>query len=181
MIALIVAVGKGNVIGHQGQMPWGRLPNDLNRFKAITMDHPVVVGAKTFESIGRVLPRRRMLVLTHNPKKYESISGCTLIHDFDLIFELAKNTCVYIAGGEGVYRQFVDKADIAYITRIHEEFEGDTFFPKFSTPEWSNVDSSNEIDAGYRVSFELWARGGKRDHAALSEEFARNFGDIQKK
>lgn len=162
MIALIVAVAKGNVIGCKGKMPWGHLPNDLLRFKTRTMGHHLVMGSKTYDSIGKVLPGRQVIVLTRDFKGIKSQKGCTVIQSLDPVFDLAKRTCVYVAGGESVYRQFIDKADIAYVTRINAEFEGDTFFPELRTPEWSNLNSVDEIDAGYRVSFELWARGARR-------------------
>lgn len=173
MIALIAAVGNGNVIGYKGQMPWGRLQNDLKQFQALTMGRPVVVGARTMESIGKALPGRRMIVLTHEPKKFESLGGCVTIQDLNFIYDLAKRDCVFIAGGEGVYRQFIDKADVAYITRIHADFEGDTFFPEFPASEWGNVNSLSARDGQYDTSFELWVRGYSRKLPAVEEELLR--------
>ncbi|MBI5400503.1 MAG: dihydrofolate reductase [Candidatus Yonathbacteria bacterium] len=172
MIILMAAVAKENVLGYEGKMPWGQLPNDLARFKAMTTGHPVVMGSKTMGSIGRVLPDRRIIVLTRNPKKFESYGRhITIIQDLDHVFKLAAKNRVYIAGGEDVYRQFMPVADIAYITRIHAEFEGDTFFPEFPSREWSKLNSVNECDGGYDTSFELWARGTKRRQVITPIEF----------
>lgn len=171
MIALIAAVANGNVIGYKGQMPWGRLPGDLERFKALTMDHPVALGSNTFDSIDRILKGRRMIVLTNHPEKFASFRGAiTTIQNIDFVLELAQETCVYIAGGENVYRQFMNLADIAYITRIHADFEGDAFFPMFTTPDWSNLNSVDESDGGYKTSYELWVRGNTRKPPVIPEE-----------
>ena len=125
---------RNRVIGAAGRLPW-RLPADLGRFKSITMGKPIVMGRKTHESIGRVLPGRENIILTRDPGYRRE--GCTVLHGLD---ELARHCAtageVVIIGGAELYRQALDQARRIYLTEIDAEFEGDTFFPPFDRREW---------------------------------------------
>src|SRR5579884_652860 len=128
MISMIVAYAKGRVIGKNGSIPW-HLSDDLQRFKRVTSGHPVVMGRKTFESIGRPLPNRRNVVLTSS-RTFEA-SGVEVVHSVDDVLAMSKHDDVFIIGGEGVYRQFLGVAERLYITEIDVEVDGDTFFPEW--------------------------------------------------
>lgn len=168
-IDLIVAVANGGVIGHQGKMPWGRIKIDLARFKIITDGQVVVMGYKTLVSIGKELPGRKVLVLTHHPEKLTPFPWCERT-TVDAVLETAKTRRVIIAGGEEVYRQFLPYAETAYITRIQETFKGDTYFPELPSGEWlcSKHSIFHYPDDGtpYPVRFEIWHRKGTNDKAA---------------
>ena len=128
MISMIAAYGKGRVIGKNGQMPW-HLPNDLAFFKRVTSGHTVVMGRKTFESIGRPLPNRRNIVLTTSADFHAS--GVEVVHSKAEVLALGED--VFIIGGAQVYAQFLPEADRLYITEIDAEFDGgDAFFPTWN-------------------------------------------------
>ena len=128
-IHLIVAHGKNREIGYNNQLLW-HLPTDLKRFRAITTGHIVVMGRKTFESIGRALPNRTNIVLTRDT----SLSLPTDIktyHSTDSIIRLSKNKEIYIIGGAEVYRAFLPFADRLYITLVNGTFKADSYFPEY--------------------------------------------------
>lgn len=160
-ISLIVAVANGGVIGYKGKMPWGRLPRDLSHFKNITNGKTIVIGYTTLVSIGKELPGRTVLVLTHNPHKLDSFLWCKAT-SVSAVLELAKTEHVIIAGGETVYRKFLPYATVAHITRIAECFKGDTFFPRLSLSEWELESSEpwakDEGKTPYPLQFERWRR-----------------------
>ncbi|MFL5626978.1 MAG: dihydrofolate reductase [Ktedonobacteraceae bacterium] len=125
MISIIVAYADGRVIGKNGKIPW-HLPNDRRHFKRITSGHTVVMGRRTLESIGRPLPQRRNVVLTHS--RDFSLPGIEVVHSMQEVFTLGD---VFIIGGETLYRQFLEVADRLYITEIALKTDGDTFFPEW--------------------------------------------------
>ncbi|HLZ57435.1 MAG TPA: dihydrofolate reductase [Ktedonosporobacter sp.] len=125
MISMIVAYANGRVIGQGGKIPW-RLPNDSGYFKRITSGHIVVMGRKTYESIGRPLPQRRNVVLTSSMTF--AAPGVEVVHSKDEVHALGD---VFIIGGESIYRQFLEMAERLYITEIALETEGDAFFPEW--------------------------------------------------
>ena len=140
MLALIVAVADGNnVIGQNGQLPWGRLPADLRHFKRLSLGHPMVMGRKTFDSIGRPLPGRPNLVITRqagwSAEGTETLP--TVASALARAAELAgpEGTVCVIGGGE-IYRETLAAADVVYLTEIHGSFEGDAFFPALPPTEW---------------------------------------------
>lgn len=135
MIALIVAMGKNRVIGLNNEMPW-HMPADLAYFKKVTTGHPVVMGRKTFESIGRPLPNRKNIILTTD-LSYEQ-SECIIAHSVEEALSYGKQETIFIIGGAQIYKQFLPFADKVYITKIDGEFEGDTFFPGLGE-EWKLV------------------------------------------
>ena len=134
MISMIVAVAENGVIGSGNQMPW-HISEDLKRFKAITTGHPVVMGRKTFESLGRPLPNRTNVVITRDPAYVAE--GAVVVGSLEAaiaMFPVAEE--VFIIGGGEIYRQAMPLADRLYITRIGEAFEGDTLFPDIDETLW---------------------------------------------
>lgn len=140
MVSLIVCHSAQNVIGYKNSMPW-HLPNDLKHVRKLTEGNTIVMGRKTFESIGRPLPNRRNVVLTQN----ESFShdGVDVIHSTDEIEALDGK--VFIFGGSGVYSQTMHLVDEMHVTRIYETFGGDTFFPDYDSSDWELVSSEEGI------------------------------------
>ena len=137
-ISIIVAAATNNVIGRDGELPW-RLPEDLKRFKQLTIGKPVIMGRLTYESIGKPLPDRRNIVLS--ARKGLNIDGCEVVHTPDAAIRLAGDTEeVMVIGGGGVYSQMLPMADRIYMTRIDATFDGDTFFPELNDDEWQVVD-----------------------------------------
>ena len=140
MIALVVAVGDGNnVIGRAGELPWGRLPADLRHFKQLTLGHPVVMGRKTFDSIGRALPGRPNLVVTRQTDwaAAGAEAAPTLAEALGRAHALAgPEELVCVIGGGEIYREALPTADVVYLTEVHGQFEGDTFFPALPPAQW---------------------------------------------
>ena len=134
MISIIVAVAENGVIGSDNQMPW-HISEDLRRFKAVTTGHPVIMGRKTFESLGRPLPNRTNVVITRNPSY--KVDGATVVGSLDEALALFPGDGeVFVIGGGEIYRQAMDIADRLYITRVGTEFEGDTRFPEIDDSRW---------------------------------------------
>jgi len=138
VVSLIAAVSDNGVIGRDGGLPW-HLPADLARFKRLTTGHHMVMGRRTWESIGcRPLPGRPTIVVTRS--QTYSADLARVAHSLEEALELAAGADeVFIAGGEAIYRIGLQLADRIHLTRIHAEFEGDTFFPDFDEREWSLV------------------------------------------
>ena len=150
MISLIVAHDKNRVIGYENKMPW-HLPGDLQYFKEMTMGKPIIMGRKTFESIGRPLPGRRNIVITRN-KQYNS-DGIETVSSLDEALMLTKNDEeVMIIGGEQIFRLALPLANRLYITQINAEFNGDTFFPSYEG--WQLVHCQNEIKSNDGYTFQ---------------------------
>lgn len=131
MIKIIAAVSKNGIIGDSGGLIWN-LPRDLKRFKEITSGHPVVMGRKTHQSIGKVLPNRRNIIITRNPS-FTSID-CEIVNSVEEALLLTGGDCFIIGGGE-IYQQTLKLANQLYITVVDSEFLGDTEFPSI-TQEW---------------------------------------------
>ncbi len=134
MISIIVAVaGSKRVIGKKGGMPW-HIPEELKRFREITTGHPIIMGRKTYESIGRVLPERTNIVITRDPSF--AAEGIVIARSLEEALQLAKdqpgNDEVFVIGGGEIYKQALPLADKLYLTVIDMEIEGDTFFPDYS-------------------------------------------------
>src|SRR4051794_30957587 len=122
MISFLVAMDKNRVIGRDNQLPW-RLPEDLKYFKNVTMGHPIIMGRKTHESIGRILPGRENIVVTRNPD-YKS-EGCTVFNSVSELVNYCKQQDeeVFVIGGAEIFRELFPLADRLHITYIHEHFE----------------------------------------------------------
>lgn len=144
MISFIVAMDENRVIGKDNQLPW-RLPEDLKFFKRVTMGHPIAMGRKTHESIGRVLPGRENIVITRQDD-YRS-ADCTVFHSVLDFVKYCNNQSdeIFIIGGAEIFKETFADADRLYLTLIHEEFTGDTFFPEFDPNKWKLVSSEQGI------------------------------------
>jgi len=140
-INLIAAMSEHRVIGKDGDIPW-KLSDDLKRFKKITMGHPIIMGRKTFESIGRTLPGRENIVLTRQ-KDYRR-KGVTVFNDINSLTDTLKFLAisdVFVIGGEEVYEAFLPTADKLYLTVVTGEYEGDAFFPPVEWNEFKEIDA----------------------------------------
>ena len=144
-LSIIVAMAKNRVIGINNQLPW-RLPEDLKYFKSATMNKPIVMGRKTFESIGRPLPGRLNIVITRNTNW--CFNGVKVASSLNQAKDLAISTRgfkpeIMIIGGSEIYNSTIKYADRLYVTRIEDSFEGDTFFPMFDEKNWKEVERKN--------------------------------------
>jgi dihydrofolate reductase len=141
-IAMIAAMAQNRIIGADNDMPW-HLPADLKHFKAITLGKAVIMGRKTYESIGKALPGRPNIVITSN-KDY-SLSDATVVDSPESAFEVAKALSndveeVMVIGGGTIYQAFLDKADTLYLTHIDLEVAGDTQFPDYdASANWNEL------------------------------------------
>ncbi len=135
MIAIVVAVAANNVIGNNNQLAW-HLPADLKHFKQLTMGHPMVMGRKTYESIGKPLPGRTTIIVT--TQKNYTATGCIVTHSLKeaLAEALALDAHVCVVGGAEIYKQVLPQVDTIYLTRLHHTIEGDTYFPTLNEEEW---------------------------------------------
>ena len=137
ILSIIVAMAENRVIGRDNGLIW-RLSADLKRFKALTTGHTVVMGRKTFESMGRALPNRRNIVITRDPG-YRA-EGCEVVNSVEeALLLVATEEEVFIIGGGMIYRELWDRADRLYLTVVHAEVEGDTFLPEVSPERWQEV------------------------------------------
>jgi dihydrofolate reductase len=133
-LSLIVAMADNHVIGHNNRLPW-HLPADLKHFRAITLGKPVLMGRKTWESIGRPLPGRTNIVITRNADYLAA--DCVVVHSLDEALRAAGSAAeVMVIGGAELYRQALPQADTLYLTLVHGEFEGDTRFPDWRPDDW---------------------------------------------
>ena len=153
MIALVVAIAENNVIGKDNQLIW-HLPADLRHFKNITMGHPIIMGRKTYESIGKPLPGRTTIIITRQPDY--NAEGCLVVNSVQEAVAGAKklDEQAYIIGGAEIYRQALDLTDTIYLTRIHQSFNGDTFFPELKPDMWETVsEEHHEPDEKNKYSY----------------------------
>ncbi|UOB19620.1 dihydrofolate reductase [Macrococcus armenti] len=127
MLSIIVCHDKNRVIGFENKMPW-HLPNDLKRVKALTTGNTIVMGRKTYESLGKALPNRKNVVLTRD-KSFQP-EDAEVIHNIDDIYDLKGH--VFVFGGQNFYEQMIDKVDDMYVTVIEESYPGDAFFPEYT-------------------------------------------------
>lgn len=137
-ITLVAAVGPDRVIGRDGRLPW-RLPEDLAHFKALTMGHPIVMGRRTYESIGRALPGRRTIVITRDPQwRHRDVE---VAHSFAEALTLAgPGDEVFVVGGGEVYAESLPFAHRMVLTEVAAQTEGDTHFPQWDTGAWREVE-----------------------------------------
>lgn len=160
MITLVAAAGEKNELGGNNEMLW-HLSDDFKRFKKITTDHFIIMGRKTFESLGKPLPNRVHIVITRD-RNYCN-EDALVVHSLGEALEKAASTKdVFIIGGGEIFKQSLDLADKIELTRVHGTFEeADTFFPKFSKDKWNLVsEEKHEKDAKHKYSFtyETWIR-----------------------
>ena len=136
MISLIVAADEHNVIGGGNKLLW-KLPADLKHFRELTTGHAIIMGRKTYASIGRPLPDRQNIVVTRHSQE---ISGCDVVGSIDEALELAKDAReIFVIGGGEIYRQALPLVQRIYLTRVHGTFEGDVTFPELNMTEWKEM------------------------------------------
>jgi dihydrofolate reductase len=167
-VSLIVAVSENGVIGRDGDLPW-RLSGDLKHFKSTTMGHHLIIGRRTWDEVGQPLPGRTMVVVTRRHDL--QIEGATIVHSLDEALEVARDDDEpFIGGGAHIYRVALedDLVDRIYITRVHAEVEGDTFFPDLDLDEWELIseehheaDEKNEHPYSFLVYERKRQVGGK--------------------
>ncbi len=166
MISIIVAASTNNVIGVDGELPW-RLPDDLRRFKQLTMGKPIVMGRRTFESIGRALPGRQNIVITR--QSGFAADGCDVVESPVAALAAAADAAeVMIIGGSQIYDLFLPKASRLYLTRVHVVIDGDARFPDVDERDWQLLASEAHKASGaneYAFDFRTYER---------SDRFARH-------
>ena len=135
-LSLIVAMAKNRVIGSNNQMPW-HLPADFAYFKKVTLGHPVIMGRKTFESIGRPLPGRRNIVVSRNPAF--RAEGVDVMTSLDAAIKACQNTEAFVIGGATLYAQALPHADRLFITEVDASPNGDTLFPSLDKNLWREI------------------------------------------
>lgn len=161
IISLIAAMDEKRGIGVDGHMAW-HLPADLKQFKSITMGHHLIMGRKTFETIGRPLPGRTTIVITRNPNFQPE--GCLVAHSLETALEfsrLAQENEVFIIGGGEIFDQAIGIADRIYLTRIHASLPADVYFPEFTDEEWFASESEHRPSDDkncYPITFEILDR-----------------------
>jgi len=165
MISIIVAASTNNVIGAQGDLPW-KLPDDLRRFKQLTMGKPIVMGRRTYESIGRPLPGRQSIVITRQPGFVAE--GCDVVASPAAALVAAGDSAeIMIIGGSQIYELFLPKAGRLYLTRVHADIEGDAYFPDIDEQDWRlSASEAHEVsDANdYAFDFRTYERSGRSEH-----------------
>lgn len=156
-ISIIVAIAENGVIGGGNKLLWN-IPDDLKRFKRVTSGHSVIMGRKTFESIGKPLPNRRNIVITRNPEF--RAEGIEVADSLNVALGLTKTEGeVFVIGGGEIYRQALPMAKKLYITRVHAKYEGDTYFPEIPTQHWQLVYSEKgNPTTGPGYTFEEYVR-----------------------
>ncbi|MCI0334671.1 MAG: dihydrofolate reductase [Planctomycetes bacterium] len=159
-VSIIAAVAENGVIGRSGALPW-RLSNDLRRFKELTMGHTIIMGRRTWESIGRPLPGRRMVVVSRQPNFHVDTADVCVATSLDealQVAEAAGDDEAFIIGGAELYQAALSHAKRLYLTRVHADVTGDTFFPTVSWDDWrlvetldSDADGKNEHPHTFQI------------------------------
>jgi len=150
-ISLIAAFAEDNVIGKDGKIPW-TLKEDLKHFRNKTEGCSVVMGRKTYESIGGPLPNRLNIVMTRNPKKLEGVKEVT---NKEEALEIASSYSdeVFVIGGEKIYEEFLPMATKMYLTKIDIKVKGDSFFPKWSLNDWKELSRNDKKDLDQNIKY----------------------------
>ncbi|WP_232699411.1 dihydrofolate reductase [Brevibacillus daliensis] len=159
MLSAIFAMGHDRVIGRNNQLPW-HLPADLAYFRKVTTGHTVIMGRKTFDSIGKPLPNRRNIIVTTQSNYHQD--GCEIAHSPDEVLELIKGEAEsFVIGGTEIYKLFFPCINRMYITKIDQQFDGDAFFPEWNTQEWQLVSGEpghTDEKNPYPFSFQVYDR-----------------------
>jgi len=141
ILSIVVAIAENNAIGKDNQLLW-HLPADLKHFKDITSGHTIIMGRKTYDSIGRPLPNRRNIVITRNTEL--NLPGTEVTNSLDKALKLcATEQEVFIIGGAELYKHALEETDRIYLTRVHQAFEADTFFPEIVPGTWNETSIEN--------------------------------------
>ena len=145
MLSIIVAKAKNNIIGKDNKLIW-KLPEDLKRFKELTTGHTIIMGRKTFESLGRILPNRKHIIFSQNPDFKIDDENVRVVHSMLEIQEYIENKDEnFVIGGSMIYNLLMPYVTKMYVTEINQEFEGDTFFPRIDTTIWKEVSREKGI------------------------------------
>ncbi len=159
MITIIAAVAKNNALGKDNKLIW-HLPADLIRFKKVTSGHHIIMGRKTFESLGKPLPNRTTIIITRN-KNYNA-EGCVVVNSLNEALQIAKvDENPFILGGAEIYKQAIKIADILDLTIVHQDFEADVFFPEINKNIWKETSRQDFKANGknkYNYSFVTYTR-----------------------
>jgi len=150
-ITIVVAIASNYAIGKDNQLLW-HLPKDLKHFKDITAGGTVIMGRKTFDSVGKPLPKRRNIVITRKPV---SIEGCEVVGSIDAALALCKTEEeVFIVGGAEIYRQTMPLVNRIYLTIVHHSFDADTFFPEIDYKQWKELErEDHEADEKHQFRY----------------------------
>jgi dihydrofolate reductase len=172
-VSIIAAMASNGAIGRNNGLPWGRQSTDLKRLKALSMGHHFIMGRKTWDSVGTLLPGRKIVVITRGNVDVEGIQVAHSLEEALQIAERAGDDEAFIAGGAEIFAQSLHRADRMYLTRIHADLEGDTFFPEFDdVSEWQLTDSEH-FDADEKndhpFSFLTYERAAPGGHAIPEE------------
>lgn len=159
-LSIIVAVANNNVIGINNTLPW-HLPEDLKHFKALTMGHHIIMGRKTYESLGRLLPGRTTVIVTRN-NRYK-VEGAIVVNSLEAALEASSNDEeVFLIGGAELYEIGLTHADKLYVTEVNAEFEGDAFLPSFDLAHWQEASrESHEAENGLAFSYVTYERNAE--------------------
>jgi dihydrofolate reductase len=161
ILSAIVAMASNRAIGRDNKLPW-HLPADLKHFKEITTGNPILMGRKTYESIGRPLPNRTNIIMTRDGSY--SAKGCFVVTSIEAALQLAaeeNKSEIFVIGGAEIYKQLLPRIQRIYLTVIHDDIEGDTFFPALDSAEWREVareDFMANADNGFDYSFLILER-----------------------
>jgi dihydrofolate reductase len=152
IVTMVVAIGENNAIGKNNELLW-YLPKDLRHFKTITSGHTVIMGRKTFESVGKPLPKRRNIIITRNTEF--AVEGAEVVHTIEDALELCKaDEEVFIIGGAEIYKMAMKHTDKIYLTVVHENFEADAFFPEIDWNLWTETAAEKHLpDEKNNLSF----------------------------
>ena len=143
-VVIIAAIANNGVIGAAGKIPW-HISDDLKRFKRLTLGHPIIMGRKTYDSLGKPLPGRRNIVLTRGP----AIPGVECFAGLDAALETCQTETVFIIGGAELYRQALPLANTLLLTHVHRQVDGDTRFPDFDRNRWQEVAREDYTDYSF--------------------------------
>ena len=161
ILSLVVATDENNVIGKDNKLPW-HLPNDLRYFKNLTWGMPILMGRKTFESIGKALPGRKSIVITRDQNwKHDHVE---VVHTVEDAIQKARGHDVkeiFVIGGAEIFNTSFAEANRIYLTRIHHKFEGDAYFPEVSTEDWNLVQNKfchADEKNPYSHTFQVWEK-----------------------
>jgi dihydrofolate reductase len=156
IISLIAAMSKNRVIGINNTLPW-HLPADLQHFKQLTLGHPIIMGRKTFESIGHALPGRTNLIISRS--KYPAPANCTVVNSIEAAIDFCKVLDeLFFIGGAQIYEQAIQLADCLYLTEIDTEITGDAHFPEIDSAHWLETDRQHHQELPYAYDFVTYNR-----------------------
>ena len=156
-VSLIAAVSTNGVIGHQGRLPW-HLPEDLRRFKALTLGHTIVMGRKTWQSIGRLLPGRRNVIVSRDPNLH--VEGADVVPSVAAAIAIAHEDAeVFVIGGGEIYTATIHAAHRLHLTEVAVDVQGDAFFPRFDREQWTQTSRSTHVSStGVAFDFVVYDR-----------------------